>query len=82
MTRRGLIGALLGAATMDPERLLWVPGKRVISIPKPVVQKHVVYVQVPIRFSPIAGCMLIQNQINRINSNTVQISETWWRMKI
>jgi hypothetical protein len=37
MTRRGLIGALLVAATMDPERLLWVPGQRVISIPKPVV---------------------------------------------
>ncbi len=37
MTRRGIIGALLGAATMDPERLLWVPGQRVISIPKPVV---------------------------------------------
>jgi hypothetical protein len=37
MTRRGLIGALLGAATMDPERLLWVPGAKTISIPKPVV---------------------------------------------
>ena len=40
MTRRGLIGALLGAATMDPERLLWVPGAKVISIPKPVVEKE------------------------------------------
>ena len=37
MTRRGLIGALIGAATLDPERLLWVPGAKVISIPKPVV---------------------------------------------
>lgn len=34
MTRRGLISTLLGAATLDPERLLWVPGAKVISIPK------------------------------------------------
>jgi hypothetical protein len=43
MTRRGLLGALLGAATMDPERLLWVPGQRVYSIPKPVVEKFPTY---------------------------------------
>jgi hypothetical protein len=36
MTRRGIIGALIGAATMDPERLLWGPGAKVISIPKSV----------------------------------------------
>jgi len=35
MNRRGFIGALLGAATLDPERALWVPGKRLISIPRP-----------------------------------------------
>jgi hypothetical protein len=40
MTRRGILGALLGAATMDPERLLWVPGKRVISIPKPIANSY------------------------------------------
>ncbi len=31
----GTIGALLGAATLDPERLLWVPGRIVYSIPAP-----------------------------------------------
>ncbi len=36
-SRRGFIGALLGAAVLDPERLLWVPGKRMISIPKPAI---------------------------------------------
>jgi hypothetical protein len=25
----------MGAATLDPERLLWVPGAKVISIPNP-----------------------------------------------
>ncbi len=32
MTRRALLGLLAGAAA-DPERLLWVPGKRRIFIP-------------------------------------------------
>jgi hypothetical protein len=35
-TRRGFLGALLGGAaalTLDPERLLWKPGAKLISIP-------------------------------------------------
>lgn len=38
MNRRGFLGALTAAvagATLDPERLLWEPGKKLISIPKP-----------------------------------------------
>jgi len=37
MTRRALLAALAGglAAAQDPERLLWTPGKKLISIPKP-----------------------------------------------
>ncbi len=81
MTRRGLIGALLGAATMDPERLLWVPGAKVISIPKPVVARHTMYVRKPMRFSPIAGCIPINNQINAMNTGMVEITETWWRFR-
>ena len=34
-TRRGFLASLAAALTLDPERLLWVPGKRVVSIPKP-----------------------------------------------
>jgi hypothetical protein len=39
MNRRGFFGALAAiaaTATLDPERLLWVPGKKLISIPPPV----------------------------------------------
>lgn len=32
MNRRGFLGLLAGAV-LDPERLLWVPGKKLISIP-------------------------------------------------
>ena len=34
MTRRALF-ALAAAAVLDPDRLLYVPGKKLISIPKP-----------------------------------------------
>lgn len=33
-TRRGFLAAMAGAFVVDPERALWVPGKRTISIPK------------------------------------------------
>ena len=39
-SRRGFLGALLGglaaSAVIDPEKLLWVPGRKTISIPSPV----------------------------------------------
>lgn len=37
MNRRGFLGSLLAAATFDPERALWTPGKKTISIPAPRV---------------------------------------------
>ena len=37
MNRRGFLSMLAGAV-LDPERLLWVPGKKLISIPKPVAK--------------------------------------------
>lgn len=38
MNRRGFLsflGAAVAGATLDPERLLWVPGAKLISISKP-----------------------------------------------
>lgn len=40
MNRRGFLAALGGAAAgllVDPEKLLWKPGEKLISIPKPLV---------------------------------------------
>ena len=40
LNRRGFIGSLgaaLAGATMDPERAVWVPGRKLISIPKPTL---------------------------------------------
>lgn len=35
MNRRGFLASLLAAATLDSERLLWVPGRKTISVPSP-----------------------------------------------
>lgn len=38
MNRRGFLGAITGilaGAVLEPERLLWVPGRKLISIPEP-----------------------------------------------
>ena len=41
MNRRRFLEMLTGAAAtmvLDPEKLLWVPGKKTIFIPKPVIK--------------------------------------------
>ena len=35
MHQRGFLAGLIAAAVLDPERLLWVPAKKTISIPRP-----------------------------------------------
>jgi hypothetical protein len=35
LSRRGFLGALAAALVLDPERALWVPGAKLISIPAP-----------------------------------------------
>ncbi len=46
MDRRGFlagIGAAIGGAFLDPERALWIPGKKVFSIPAPADGIHLVF---------------------------------------
>ncbi len=35
MNRRTFIASLIAGATLDPERLLWVPGRKKVFIPPP-----------------------------------------------
>lgn len=37
ISRRGFFGAIAAALVLDPERLLWVPGRKSIFIPTPTV---------------------------------------------
>ena len=41
MERRSFIAALMGTAVLDPERLLWKPGQKLISIPRPRVASDI-----------------------------------------
>src|SRR5438876_9717976 len=44
MNRRGFLSTLLTtsiAAAFDPERLLWVPGKKTLFIPSPQIEKWI-----------------------------------------
>jgi hypothetical protein len=60
LTRRGLLAVLAGAV-VDPERLIWRPGTKLISIPRPRVviaeELEVIYVR------PVLGA--IANAIER-----------------
>jgi hypothetical protein len=38
MIRRNFLSSLMSAVALDPERLLWVPGAKTISIPKPRIR--------------------------------------------
>lgn len=40
MNRRSFLSMLAATAVLDPERLLWVPGKKTIFVPAP---RNVVY---------------------------------------
>jgi hypothetical protein len=50
MNRRGFLAALAGgaAAAADPDRLIWTPGRLLISIPPP--RRYTLYVRLPPRF--------------------------------
>jgi hypothetical protein len=45
VNRRGFLASLAGAAAiaLDPDRALWVPGAKLISVPAPSVVEHFFY---------------------------------------
>lgn len=60
LNRRGflsLFSAAAATAVVDPERLLWVPGRKSISIPKPRVWKvgDTIQIKRPMRFDSLYG---------------------------
>jgi hypothetical protein len=72
MNRRGFITTLLAGAVLDPERLLWTPGKKLISIPPaipytPLVPLNVVEMLKKIRVSGREHYMLMYPNWIKIN---------------
>lgn len=41
MNRRSFLSVLAATLVADPERALWVPGKKLISIPKPTIVREI-----------------------------------------
>ena len=63
MKRRGFLAALAASLPLDPERALWVPGAKLISVPKP-------------RPLPISGISLMrehQRELNYYNSARLHV---------
>lgn len=64
MERRGFLGLLAGAAfALDPERALWVPGAKTISIPAPPVFNSGVAIA---RYSAVGAAREYQAMYNRV----------------
>ena len=68
--------ALAAAAVIDPERLLFVPGRRLISIPAPV-KKHVIHVTITrrLRGKTISG-ELLEGRDFTLDGDIITFNET------
>ncbi len=54
-TRRGFLAAVTAAFALDPERALWVPGAKMISIPAPRIVSGVWHRITPERYDITTG---------------------------
>jgi hypothetical protein len=66
ITRRSLLGMLAAGFVVDPERLLWVPGRKLISIPEPPI--------IPAGHLYCDACQLIRAAVRRAPFYTASIS--------
>jgi hypothetical protein len=74
-SRRGFLGALLGAAVLDPEKLLWVPGAKTISIPRPALHLRAVYLE---HFGGKREWTTIEELAARFGHHNFKIGDTLW----
>ena len=79
MNRRGFLSTLLGAAVLDPEKLLWVPGQKLISIPSVTVcQPQVVHAQTAHALTFEIRASSIQQRLKEIESIPNPVSCRSW----
>lgn len=71
LNRRGFMGALAGALALDPERLLWVPGKKLISVPKPTDHQDIIaYLQKRMD----EALLTFQEELFRMNHESIGVA--------
>lgn len=78
MNRRGflsLLGGLASGAVLDPERLLWVPGARLISVPKPTADVSSTLREMEMR---IAAGMGVKYEAYLRRKEAFHVSEAEW----
>jgi hypothetical protein len=79
--RRSFLFGMIAAAVLDPERLLWVPGAKTISIPSPpkLVESWIYFVRtadgeyrriteceaIEVRFRALPALSLLSAQVER-----------------
>jgi hypothetical protein len=86
MNRRGFIAALAGAFVADPEKLLWVPGKKLISIPAPrknyILTPEEYTREVLRQLSEYYTFKTLQNAEEVLNFKQVMGTGVWNRLKV
>lgn len=79
MNRRGFLGALLGALVLDPEKALWVPGRKLISIPTPQRFSNFQWdsVQYGLSFEEFAARYIHPAMASLANNSDAQSMQRW-----
>ena len=63
MNRRGFLASLIAGAVLDPERLLWVPGAKLISIP---AAQSAEMVGITLRWTKSSWCPLTRLYLSKL----------------
>jgi hypothetical protein len=79
MSRRGFLAALAGAA-LDPERLLWVPGRKLISIPEADISAEWRKGYGPPSLNRFAPISEVDAYLNRMLSMQIETVLAGWRL--
>src|SRR5215472_11549436 len=76
MNRRSFMGSLAGFA-LDPERLLWHPGQRLISIPGPFLTARVLTAFAPFRYEYAVQFDVTQNSRSLTRPTDMRMIALW-----
>jgi|GEM_PF-5437520 len=58
LTRRSFLAAIAGAFVVDPERALWTPGAKLISIPASIIKPEPLNLHISSVYSPVRDAFL------------------------
>jgi hypothetical protein len=77
--RRGFLG-VLAAAVLDPERLLWVPGRKLVSIPEADISAEWRKGYGPPSLNRFAPISEVDAYLNRMLSMQIETVLAGWKL--